>query len=141
MADRGTSSSTSSTTLSQSGARARRFAVGAEYVGDGRTHMRVWAPIARTVDVVLNSGARVRLERESSGHHSGTVEARPGDRYQFALPDGERLYPDPASRFQPDGPHGPSQVIDPDVFPWSDRDWRGAVMRGQVIYEMHIGTF
>jgi maltooligosyltrehalose trehalohydrolase len=61
--------------------------------------------------------------------------------YRFRL-DGEgALYPDPASRFQPEGPHGPSQIVDPSRFAWSDRAWRGAGPQGQVVYEMHIGTF
>ncbi|HSG39093.1 MAG TPA: malto-oligosyltrehalose trehalohydrolase, partial [Thermoanaerobaculia bacterium] len=50
-------------------------------------------------------------------------------------------FPDPASRFQPEGPHGPSQVVDPSTFQWTDRDWRGVTREGQVIYEMHVGTF
>src|SRR5437763_294570 len=50
-------------------------------------------------------------------------------------------YPAPASRFQPDGPHGPSQVIDPGAFRWMDGGWRGVALEGQVIYEMHVGTF
>ncbi len=52
-----------------------------------------------------------------------------------------KLYPDPASRFQPKGPHGPSQVVDPRKFKWTDEGWGGVNIAGQVIYEMHIGTF
>jgi len=63
-----------------------------------------------------------------------------GDRYSFLI-NGEGPFPDPASRFQPHGPHGPSQVIDPGAFRWSDSDWRGVTPRGQVIYELHLGTF
>jgi maltooligosyltrehalose trehalohydrolase len=65
---------------------------------------------------------------------------KPGDRYRFRL-DGGDAFPDPASRFQPEGPHGPSQLVDPGAYPWSDRDWRGAAVDGAVIYELHIGTF
>src|SRR5581483_10562776 len=64
-----------------------------------------------------------------------------GTRYRFRLDGGERLFPDPASRFQPDGPHGPSQVINPHSFKWTDQAWPGVSMRGQVIYELHLGTF
>ena len=60
--------------------------------------------------------------------------------YRFRL-DGENSYPDPASRFQPEGPHGPSQIVDPAAFGWTDRDWCGIHIEGQVIYEMHVGTF
>src|SRR4029450_4178566 len=52
-----------------------------------------------------------------------------------------QLYPDPASRYQPEGPHGPSEVIDPSLFPWTDDAWRGVPLEGQVFYELHIGTF
>ena len=61
-------------------------------------------------------------------------------RYRFRL-DGAGLFPDPASRFQPEGPHAASEVIDPSTFPWSDAHWPGVSLEGQVIYEMHIGTF
>jgi maltooligosyltrehalose trehalohydrolase len=61
--------------------------------------------------------------------------------YRFRLDDGETPLPDPASRFQPEGPHGPSEVIDPSRFVWTDLDWRGPRLEGQIIYEMHVGTF
>jgi maltooligosyltrehalose trehalohydrolase len=64
-----------------------------------------------------------------------------GDLYRFALDAREQLVPDPASRFQPEGPLGPSMIVDPDEFAWHDSQWRGVRAQGQVIYEMHIGTF
>src|SRR5262249_44565849 len=67
--------------------------------------------------------------------------AKQGSLYRFRLDGETNLYPDPASRFQPDGPHGPSQVIDPAAFRWSDQRWGGVALEGQVVYEMHIGTF
>src|SRR6267143_2015843 len=69
-----------------------------------------------------------------------TSRARPGARYWF-LVDGEGPFPDPASRFQPDGPHGPSEVIDPGAYAWADAEWPGADLGGQVMYELHAGTF
>ena len=120
---------------------ARRLPIGAEYLGDGRTHVRVWAPDARRLEVVLSSGDRTRLGVEDGGYFSGLVAAAPGDRYQFRLDDDERLYPDPSSRFQPEGPHGPSEIVDPSSFRWTDDDWRGVSIDGQVIYELHVGTF
>jgi maltooligosyltrehalose trehalohydrolase len=85
--------------------------------------------------------APVALEREPGGYFSGVVEAAaPGALYRFRL-DGEGPFPDPASRFQPAGPHGPSQVVDPTAFPWTDAGWRGIEPWGQVIYELHVGTF
>ena len=82
------------------------------------------------------------LEPELDGYFSGAItSAAPGMLYCFRLDSGEELLPDPASRFQPDGPHGPSEIIDPASFTWTDKAWQGVSLPGQVIYEMHIGTF
>jgi maltooligosyltrehalose trehalohydrolase len=121
----------------------RRLPIGAEYQPREGTHFRVWAPAARKVDVVLEGerAAPVPLRHEANGYFSGMVAAaQPGTRYRFRL-DGEGAYPDPASRWQPQGPHGPSEVVALDAFQWTDRDWKGVMPRGQVLYEMHIGTF
>jgi maltooligosyltrehalose trehalohydrolase len=81
------------------------------------------------------------LTFEGNGYHSGFVDqVEPSDLYRFRL-DGGELFPDPASRYQPDGPHGASMVVDPSVYEWGDGAWRGVQIRGQVIYELHIGTF
>jgi maltooligosyltrehalose trehalohydrolase len=81
------------------------------------------------------------LGPEEGGYFSGAISsAGPGTLYRYRL-DGEASYPDPASRFQPKGPHGPSEIIDPRAFRWTDQGWRGLTLRGQVLYEMHIGTF
>jgi maltooligosyltrehalose trehalohydrolase len=119
----------------------RRYPVGAELTSDGAA-FRVWAPKRQHVSAVIDGGGEYPLQREGEGYYSGVIaEARPGTRYRFRL-DGDRtLYPDPASRFQPDGPHGPSQVIDPGAYAWNDRDWRGVSLKGQVLYELHVGTF
>jgi maltooligosyltrehalose trehalohydrolase len=118
----------------------RRYPVGAEVSGDG-VHFRVWAPERKSVDVVIGTADARPLEREASGYFSGLLTGViAGDLYRFRLDNGEPL-PDPMSRFQPRGPHGPSQVIDPACFAWSDSSWLGAALEGQVIYEMHIGTF
>jgi maltooligosyltrehalose trehalohydrolase len=119
----------------------RRLPIGAEPVGNGFTHFRVWAPAADGVDVVLSSDTAVRLDRESGGYFSGLVEAAAGTRYQFRLNTADRLLPDPASRFQPEGPHGPSEIVDSRAFLWTDDNWRGAALEGQVLYELHVGTF
>jgi maltooligosyltrehalose trehalohydrolase len=82
------------------------------------------------------------LEPEGDGYFSGAVTfLGPGTLYGFRLDGSATLYPDPASRFQPDGPHGPSQVVDPSLFTWSDQAFRGVPREGQVIYELHVGTF
>ena len=119
---------------------ARRFPVGAEVTGAG-VHFRVWAPVRKKIEVVLDGGGSVLLEAEASGYFSGIApNARVGSRYKFKL-DGIETCPDPASRFQPEGPHGWSEVIDATDFAWTDRNWRGVALPHQVIYEMHIGTF
>jgi maltooligosyltrehalose trehalohydrolase len=118
----------------------RRLPIGAEPSDRELTHVRVWAPRARRVQVV-NGGSITTLEAEGGGYHSGAIKAVLGDRYQFKLDDDDRLYPDPASRFQPEGPHGPSEIVDPHAFRWTDQAWTGAVLEGQVAYEMHVGTF
>src|SRR5262249_28038617 len=111
----------------------RRLPVGAEPTAEG-VHFRVWAPKRRRGGVVLEggagAGAGVELAREADGYHSGLVApARPGTLYRFRL-DGDRyLYPDPVSRFQADGPHGPSRVVDPTAFTWTDGGWRGVGVR------------
>jgi maltooligosyltrehalose trehalohydrolase len=127
------------TSTSDGPTSARRFPVGAEYAGGDRTHVRVWAPEARRLDVVVGE-EQVQLAPEGEGYFSGVIDAKPGDTYRFRINESEQLYPDPASRFQPDGPHGPSAIVDPAAFEWTDSAWRGAAMAGQVIYEMHVGT-
>ena len=118
----------------------RRLPIGAEPTPEG-THFRVWAPKRRRVEVVLEDGPATPLDRDPSGYFSGLVaEAVGGSRYRFRL-DGGDLFPDPASRFQPCGPHGPSRVVDPGRFQWSDGNWPGLTLEGQVMYEIHIGTF
>lgn len=120
----------------------RRLPIGAEPLPQGGTHFRVWAPRRRQVAVVLEAGGTFPLDAEEQGYFAAVVpEAQPGARYRLRLDADERLLPDPASRFQPEGPHGPSQVVDPAAFHWTDADWRGVALPNQVIYEMHIGTF
>jgi maltooligosyltrehalose trehalohydrolase len=101
----------------------------------------VWAPVRKKIEVVLDGGGSVLLEAEASGYFSGLApNVRVGSRYKFKL-DGGETCPDPASRFQPEGPHGWSEVIDATAFGWTDKNWRGVALPHQVIYEMHIGTF
>ena len=108
---------------------------------EGGVDFRVWAPARKSVEVLFDSGETVSLRREPSGHFSGlTPDARAGSRYRYRL-DGGEVCPDPASRYQPEGPHGFSEVVDGAAFRWTDRSWRGVALPHQVIYEMHIGTF
>lgn len=125
----------------------RRWPVGAEVQAEGGTHFRLWAPQRQQVTVVLetsdaNSLGSFPLEKDAHGYFAGFVaEAEIGMRYRFKLDGDDYLYPDPVSRFQPEGPHGPSQLVDPHTFQWTDQAWRGVSPRGQVIYELHVGTF
>jgi len=116
----------------------RKRAIGAELVESG-VEFRVWAPDHQSVSVVIDGGDHP-LERETDGHYRGLIDAKAGTRYRLRL-DGRESYPDPASRFQPDGPHGDSEVIDPSAYRWRDEGWSGVDVRNLVIYEMHIGTF
>ncbi len=125
----------------------RRFPAGAEVVFSGGVDFRVWAPEHKSVEVVFTGNAPrfYRMESESDGYWSAQVAAASaGARYKFRI-DGGDWFPDPASRYQPHGPHGDSQVIDPLAFHWTDADWRGVAASksksNAVIYELHIGTF
>jgi maltooligosyltrehalose trehalohydrolase len=113
--------------------------VGAEVAPEG-VHFRVLAPKRKRVAVVLPD-LEVPLTAEGDGYFSGLAEgAGAGALYRFRL-DGGDAYPDPASRFQPEGPHGPSRVVDPRSYAWKDEAWQGVRPEGVVLYEMHIGTF
>ena len=116
--------------------------IGARYLGDNRTSFLVWAPFHERVDVhvVAPRERLLPLEKNVSGYF-GTVagDVPPGSRYFYRL-DGRAEYPDPASRFQPQGVHGPSEVVDPD-FPWENNKWQGLLLQDYITYELHTGTF
>jgi maltooligosyltrehalose trehalohydrolase len=121
----------------------RTIPVGAEFSAEsGGTHFRVWAPEQKSVAVTFEDLREpIQLTREGSGYFSGFgdgVSAQAA--YKYQLGEGES-YPDPASRYQPTGPHGFSAVIDPHDEKWSDEKWPGVKLQGQVIYELHLGTF
>jgi maltooligosyltrehalose trehalohydrolase len=107
---------------------------------DGVT-FRVWAPAADTVTLELDDGPSLALSEFENGLFECTTGAAgPGARYQFRL-DGDGPFPDPASRYQPAGVHGPSEVIDPNAYAWTDENWNGVARENLVIYELHVGTF
>jgi len=114
---------------------------GATPLSDGSTRFEVWAPRAETVAVRLeDDGRRVPLTPEGDGVFSAIVpDVGPGADYFVVL--GERALPDPVSRHQPHGVHGPSRVVDPHAFRWTDAGWRGVGLVELVIYELHVGTF
>ncbi len=115
----------------------RRLPIGAELVAGG-LDLRVWAPTHETVTLVLDD-REVALERAGEYHHAHVPGVSAGARYRFRLGTEPDLVADPASRFQPEGPFGPSQVIDPS-FSWTDSAWVGPGTK-HVIYELHVGTF
>jgi maltooligosyltrehalose trehalohydrolase len=123
----------------------RQLPVGADVLSAGGVAFRVWAPKHDRVDLVLGQDGTervVRMEAAGEGYFECVADdASAGTRYGYRLGGGERAYPDPASRFQPDGPHGRSEVVDPSTFSWSDHDWAGVPETGHVTYEMHVGTF
>ena len=126
----------------------RRQPVGAEIIPDGSVHFRVWAPKHREVEVVLETGANgscaFALQPEAEGYFGGAVAGvSSGTYYRFRLGGSSaEVLPDPASRFQPEGPRGPSEVIDLSSFHWTDQAWQGiSSIEGHVLYELHIGTF
>src|SRR4051812_14828243 len=102
----------------------RRFPIGAELIENGRVHFRVWAPKAKKLEVAFE-GKFQELQSESGGYFSEAINANAGTLYRFRLNGEGNLYPDPASRFQPEGPHGPSCVVDPTQFQWTDAAWKG----------------
>jgi maltooligosyltrehalose trehalohydrolase len=100
----------------------------------------VWAPRARTVAVCAGSHS-YPLQQQEQGWWRGTIaELQPGDKYQFQIDDGDPI-PDPRSPFQPEGVHGPSQIVDHAAFQWSDAHWQARPLSSAVIYELHLGTF
>jgi len=108
----------------------------------GGVVFRVWAPAARHLEVVLEpAGPTYPMGTVGNGCHEVSVSGfGSGTLYRYRV-DGGNVYPDPASRFQPQGVHGPSMVVDPSRFVWHDEDWNGCALEDLVFYELHVGTF
>jgi len=117
----------------------RQYPVGAELVSNDHANLRVWAPDHHELEAVVD-GVTTRLQREDDGHFSAILRAHPGSRYAIRLPGDARSYPDPVSRWLPDGPDGLSAMVDLSAYRWNDTAWRGVTLPGQVLYEMHVGT-
>ena len=113
--------------------------MGAAPGDDGTVELNVWAPKARTLDVHTSAGVHA-LERDDDAVFSGHFPGVAGDQYLLAL-DGAETYPDPCSRFQPYGVRGPSEVVDPAAFEWTDAEWQGVTLDELVVHQLHVGTF
>ncbi len=135
------------------------WALGATHLEGNNCQFGLWAPLAELVEVRIfddrdpaaltgtlsrageKGGRSIRLQRTHGGYHEGIAEGiRRGTRYVYCL-DGNKSRPDPASRFQPEGVHGASQIIDPRAFQWKDASWRGLSLEDYIIYEIHVGTY
>jgi len=119
---------------------------GAKVLADGSVRFSVWAPNAERLAVRVLSGdaaGEYELERVTPTTYEGVVHGVVGADYKYVVfgPEDRRELPDPVSRCQPEGVHGPSRVVDPESFEWTDGDWRGIAMADYIIYELHIGTF
>lgn len=118
--------------------------LGAQVEDDGRVRFRLWAPDARGVDLCLIDGSGetiLPMSPEPEGWFGLTTDlAGPGSRYLYRIDEGMRV-PDPASRYQPEDVHGPSEVVAPRAWAWTDDDWRGRPWEEAVLYELHLGTF
>jgi maltooligosyltrehalose trehalohydrolase len=115
--------------------------LGARPLENGHSTFRVWSPTSQSVQVQRESdGSRYPLNPEPAGHHAAVLpQFKAGDRYRIIFDDGSPM-PDPASRYQPDGVHGPSEIVD-STFAWTDLDWTGVQPKNWVIYELHVGAF
>jgi malto-oligosyltrehalose trehalohydrolase len=137
--------SVNESTLNAEVGRASRLAGsgwGPTILATGRVRFRIWAPGVEQVGVALGDGDTplTMTPAEGGWHELTTTRAAPGALYRFVLPDGTRV-PDPASRFQPQDVQGPSEVIDPAAYAWTDTTWRGRPWHEAIIYEMHVGSF
>ncbi len=116
--------------------------LGAVYSNDGVCRFTVWAPLAARIEVHIVSPEEgwIPLDKQERGYHRATVEGvKPGSRYFYRIDDTKES-PDPVSFFQPQGVHGPSEIIDPQ-FDWDDTEWSGLPLESYLIYEIHTGTF
>ncbi len=118
---------------------------GARPLSSGGVRFSLWAPEAAQVELLVGSAGSPEavhtVAADTDGWHNLTLpDLGAGALYRWRI-NGELPVPDPASRFNPEGPHGASEVIDPDAFAWDDGGWQGRPWSEAVLYEMHIGTF
>jgi maltooligosyltrehalose trehalohydrolase len=121
----------------------RRVEIGAKCLGNNTCEFIVWAPLAERMSLRITGPARkeIPMSREESGYWRTTAEgAGMGCRYQYII-NGSLTRPDPASNYQPDGVHEPSQAVDHGAFSWNDRSWKGIPLEKYIMYELHVGAF
>ena len=125
-----------------SNAVAKESRLGANHLRNGEWEFLVWAPNSNTLSVHVKGGRGENFPMEplADGYHRAALNLNPGSEYLYRLEDGREL-PDPASRFQPEGVHGPSQLVDLNAFRWTDHDWKGIPLEGSIFYEVHVGTY
>lgn len=120
-----------------------KLQLGANLNSDQTVSFKIWAPKCKQIEVLIEGkqDQPLTLTKNEDSYFEGVFpHFEAGMRYKYRV-DGKESYPDPVSRFMPDGPHGPSMIVDPHHYQWHDQNWLGVVMKGQVIYEMHIGAF
>src|SRR6266496_372615 len=114
--------------------------IGATYAGDNKTKFTVWAPLKNKMmlHIVHPVDKKIAMQKDEWGYFNLETEAEPGYKY-FFRPEDDKDIPDPASQYQPEDVHGPSEVIDHTVYIWSDDQWKGLPFAELILYELHVG--
>ncbi|KAA9345531.1 malto-oligosyltrehalose trehalohydrolase [Adhaeribacter soli] len=117
--------------------------IGATYLGNGRCTFSVWAPEKKKMflQLVAPENRKIAMQPAPEGYFTLTEDNISRRARYFFMPEGEEKYPDPASYFQPEGVHGPSEVVDHSAFPWQDQTWKSPPLKELILYELHVGTF
>jgi len=115
--------------------------IGSRYLSNGKAEFVVWAPLKEkmTLHIVHPSDKKIEMQKDGDGYFRLEIEAAMGSKY-FFMPDCAKDIPDPASKFQPEGVHGPSEMID-QSYQWNDETWKGISFDELILYEVHVGTF
>ena len=117
--------------------------IGSQYLGDGKCDFIVWAPLLKSIKlrIVYPDERIIHMSKDGQGYWRTVIGGiHPGALYFYQL-DNAYLRPDPASNYQPEGVHGPSQVVDHVASHWTDKEWQGIALEEMIIYELHVGTF
>src|SRR5579871_6394427 len=109
-------------------------------IGRETVTFRLWAPDRDEIGLRFEDGRKIAMQRRADGFFEARTPTHVGTLYRFELGDGQ-LVPDPASRFQPQDVHGPSELVDEDAYEWRDAGWGGRAWTDMVLYEIHLGTF